>query len=72
MLLCTTQRHNLKKKLQIFLNLFQPTTSTIHEGPGSTANSKHSDGTARNTGTNTINLNINGRVQEVDLPNQIN
>lgn len=52
--------------------VFQPTTSTIHEGPGSTANSKHSDGTARNTGTNTINLNINGRVQEVDLPNQIN
>merc|ERR1712223_794614 len=64
----TTSGRMMRQQNQVF----QPTTSTIHEGPGSTANSKHSDGTARNTGTNTINLNINGRVQEVDLPNQIN
>ena len=44
---------------------FQPTTSTIPEG---SSNSKNSEN--RNT-SNTINLNINGRVQEVDLPNQV-
>jgi len=42
---------------------FQPTTSTIPEG---------SNTTTRTTNTNnTINLNVNGRIQEVDLPNQV-